>query len=147
MGYNYYNIHSDVFKFIVLNVVFDECFDGKDIDNIIDYCKNNGIKTESQFKNECIRDGNVLNEIVSKYDEMGYDEIQTYTDMPYNVALKIITDIGDGYYDNWDKYFSYHGTPKDISGLAVILLSAEYDSWGFDALVKEVYDYIKDDLN
>lgn len=141
MSFDYSNV-SDLFKDTASTVISDY-IDDDERDEIIQYCNDNGIKTESQFKNECYNGG--LVDWIDNFREYVYEIIDNSV-IYYSDATDAIHDIG--IYDDWNDIFREYGTPNSISQLAAILQTYEFEEYGgYDALIAELYADIEDDLN
>lgn len=142
MSFDYSNV-SDLFESTVETVISDY-IDDDEKDEIIQYCNDNGIKTESQFKKECFNNG-FLGDWMDKFRDYVYEIIDNSI-IYYSDATDAIHDIG--IYDDWNDIFREYGTPDSLAQLAAILQTYEFEEYGgHEAIIAELYANIEDDLN
>lgn len=141
MSFDYSNV-SDLFEYTVETIIL-EYIDDDERNEIIQYCNDNGIKTESQFENECYNGG--LVDWIDKFRDYVYETIDS--SLIYDSdAIDAINDIGIT--DDWNNIFREYGTPNSLAQLAAILQTYEFEEYGgYEALIAELYATIKDDLN
>lgn len=134
---------EDIIADIVEDVI-DRYVDEDDIREIVQYCRENGITTKSDFAYKCDEGGflrdllDTLDDGVSQYIN---DEVIWYED---GVDILNSTNTWDG----WDYYFDIYGPADNVSALGVMVLNEKFvEHDGYDAIIKELYSRIEDGLN
>lgn len=142
MSFDYSNV-SDLFKDTVSTIISDY-IDDDERNEIIQYCNDNGIKTESQFEQEYFN-GGFIGDCIDKFRDYVYEIIDNSI-IYYSDATDAIHEIG--IYDDWEKVFREYGAPDSLLQLAAILQLYEFEEYGgYEALIAELYADIEDDLN
>lgn len=143
MSFNY----AKVGKFFRRTVeeTMDEAFGARGFkDFLVTYCRSNDVRTESQFVDACYTD-TPLEDVIDYLMDTADNYMRTNAVLSINDAHTAIDDVGQ--FLKWDYIFSEYWIPKHIIDLAVIMLKYEFDNYGYDALVSELYNIIKADIN
>ena len=134
------DIVEEIAKYVV-----DLYVDEDDIREIVQYCRENGIATKSDFENECTGRGLLRHRWLNFLMDGAFQYIHAKV-----IYLEDGIDILNttNAWSGWNRYFSLYGQAYDVSELGEMVLKYKFEEYGgYDAIIDNLYSLIEDDLN